>query len=363
MSDSTTAKQLPEKPSLDQLRKQAKELRSSGDYPTLAAAQFALAKGYGFPSWTKMAFAIQQKALRLAIHEGDNEALGKLLAANSRLAKAQFAEGDWPLHLAAENNDPAMIEALVAAGAQLNPKYGNSSHTALSWAVTCWSYHAAIKLIQLGDKPDLFCAAGIGVLEWVKQFWPNETLVANPSRTGSSRYSESGEALPRPPKDPIDQVSDALYIACRNGRLDVARWLLDHGADPNWRAYVGATPLAWAEFSDNRELCDLVRGRGGSDEFKDFEFGADPRVFGVMVLAGWGFAPQLEARLAADPSLIDVRADCGTLLHAAARSGQLRCTEILLAHGADRLAPDAEGRTPGVLAAEKRHEELAKLLS
>ena len=48
---------LPERASLDQLRKQAKEIRKSGVYPTLAAAQFALAQSYGFPSWPKLVFA------------------------------------------------------------------------------------------------------------------------------------------------------------------------------------------------------------------------------------------------------------------------------------------------------------------
>ena len=51
MSD--PASRLPERPSLEQLRKQAKELSKADDIP-LAAAQLALARKYGFESWPKL---------------------------------------------------------------------------------------------------------------------------------------------------------------------------------------------------------------------------------------------------------------------------------------------------------------------
>src|SRR5688500_8510802 len=68
---------LPERPSLQQLRKQAKELlqqlrsgdpsatarlrkyKTTVDDPILADAQFALAREYGFESWPKLAHHIQ----------------------------------------------------------------------------------------------------------------------------------------------------------------------------------------------------------------------------------------------------------------------------------------------------------------
>src|SRR6185503_1902087 len=50
---SDPASRLPERPSLEQLRKQAKELSKADDIP-LAAAQLALARKYGFESWPKL---------------------------------------------------------------------------------------------------------------------------------------------------------------------------------------------------------------------------------------------------------------------------------------------------------------------
>ena len=179
---------------------------------------------------------------------------------------APFPDGSWPLHAAAEWNRAEMVELLVRSGARLDRRYTDSAHTALSWAVTCWSFDAARKLVELGDEPDLFCASGMGMLENVRAFWDGRgELLANPSRTGSTRYSVSGEPLPCPPRDDAGHVSDALYIACRCNQLGVARWLLDHRADPNWRGYCGAT------------LCALLRERGGADDILDQSYQAPPR--------------------------------------------------------------------------------------
>lgn len=360
---STEERRLPADASLVQLRKQAKEVRRADGHATLAAAQYALAKSYGFPSWPKLVLHLRQGAVKRAIAQGDNPALEALIKETPRLAALPFADGGSPLLLAAENNDPSMVEMLVKAGARVTERYAGSGHSALSWAVTCWSPHAAIKLVQLGVKPDLFCAAGIGHLPWVEQFWPGGKLVAKPSHSGSSRYDENGKRLPCPPAKAWDQVSDALYIACRNGKLDVAEWLLDHGADPNWRAFIGSTALGWAEFCEHRELCDLLRSRGASDEILDSEFLAPPRVFALMILVGWGFgAAKVEARLSKDPSLALLRSEWGTLLHAAAFSGDSEVVKVVLRHGADPLALNAQSQTAAEFARVRGREDLAAVL-
>ncbi|HTQ10335.1 MAG TPA: ankyrin repeat domain-containing protein [Fimbriimonadaceae bacterium] len=354
---------LPERASLDQLRKQAKEIRKSGVYPTLAAAQFALAQSKGFASWPKLVFAVQQQAVQAAIRDGVPEVLAKLLAKAPRLAKAQYPDGSYPLHQAAENDDPEMVEMLVKAGAAFRPRYAKSTHTALSWAVTCWSPHAALKLVELGDQPDLFCAAGLGLLDHVKACWADGRLTPGASQTGSSRWDANGERLPAPPERAEDVISDALYMACRCGQLEVARWLLDHGADPNWRGFIDANCLAWAELSGNRELIDLIRSRGGSDETVDSEFGAPPKLFPIFIRAGWGFGRALADLITARPDLVEARAACGTPLHAAAKGGFAESAKILLAAGADRAARDPQGRTPADVAEAHGHAELASLLN
>ena len=48
------SRQLPEKPSLEYLKKEAKELRRAMPQGKLADAQHALANDYGFASWAKL---------------------------------------------------------------------------------------------------------------------------------------------------------------------------------------------------------------------------------------------------------------------------------------------------------------------
>jgi ankyrin repeat protein len=348
---------------LEQLKKQAKELRASGAFGTLAEAQRALAQRHGYPSWPKLKRALELEALRQHIEGGDAEAAAKLLAASPALARATFEDGSTPLHLAAGENRPALVELLVRNGSPLQAAYGKSAHSALSWALTCGSFEAAAKLVALGVEPDLFCASGLGDLDRVRAFWRDGELRPRPSRTGSTRYTEAGAPLPRPPRRDADQVSDALYLACRSNRQEVARWLLDHGADPNWRGYAGATCLAWAEFSGDPELTTLLRSRGGSDDLRDHQYGATPRVFPLMVFAGWGFPRKLLERLFADPSLVSASGARGTLLHAAAAGGQEATARVLLHFGADRAARDREGRTPAQAAQAAGHSALARLLA
>ena len=363
MTESSSPLRLPDRPSLEQLRKQAKELHNSAQFPTLAAAQHALARRYGFQSWPKLKLAVEMAAIRQAIEKNDVSGVRKLLRSSPKLSSAGFADGSTPLHLAAGNNCPEIVSLLVDAGAKLSDTYSGSGHTALSWAVTVEAFEAALKLVELGDEPDLFCASGLGLLPKVQAFWSGDTLLPHPSKTGSSRYSDSGERLPCPPDRDADHVSDALYIACRTNRDAVAGWLLDHGADPNWRGYMGASCLAWAEFTGNPELCALLRGRGGSDDILDSEFRATPRVFGLMVLTAWGFwRDRLYARLKANPALVDSRGEWGTLLNAAAYNGQIESAKVLLEFGANKTIRNAAGLTPAELAAARGHSELATLL-
>lgn len=306
--------------------------------------------------------ASDQVTLRRLIEAGDAEAVRRLIASSLDLASTPFDDGSTPLHAAAGENWPSIVEILVASGAPVQARFGGWAHSPLSWAITCWSDAAAHKLIELGAEPDLFCAAGLGLLDVVKTFWPGGKLQPHPSETGSSRYTESGARLQAPPESDAEQVSDALYLACRNGRLEVSRWLLDHGADPNWRGYAGASCLAWAEFSADPALCALLRERGGSDELLDYQYRATPTVFALMVLAGWGFPKRLIGRLSADLSLVSARGGRGTLLHAAAEGGQEETAGILLRFGADKAATDADGRTAADVAASKGHAALAQRL-
>ena len=47
-----------------------------------------------------------------------------------------------------------------------------------------------------------------------------------------------------------------------NGLIDVARWLLDHGADANWQPFPDNTPLMLAAVNGHLELVRMLFGHG-----------------------------------------------------------------------------------------------------
>ena len=56
----------------------------------------------------------------------------------------------------------------------------------------------------------------------------------------------------------------ALHMTVESGAIEIARLLLDAGADPNIRDdRVHATALGWAEFFGRDEMAELIRGKGG----------------------------------------------------------------------------------------------------
>jgi len=350
---------LPARPSLEQLRKLAKDRKGSS---TLSEAQLAIAREYGFPNWPKLKLAVETDELFRAINDDKVDVDKQMLLESPALSRAE-KDGMTPLHCVVDIWQSELVDPLIDAGADLEATYGESAHTPLSWATTIGAFEIASKLVSRGSSCDLFCAAGMGDLELVRGFWSDGSLVPGASKTGSSRFTASGEQLPRPPASSLEQISDALYIAARNGRLEVCRWLLDHGADPDFRGYIGGTCLAWAEFSGDASVSELLRYRGGSDDLEDYEFRATPPVFAPMVFAGWGFAGRLLKWLQLHPGQVDARGGWGTLLNAAAYNGQTDCARVLLAAGADRSLTNAMGATPAEVARSRGLEELAGMLS
>jgi hypothetical protein len=155
-----------------------------------------------------------------------------------------------------------MAALLVAYGADFNAKYEQSGHSPPSWAITCNALDCARELVKLGAQLDLFCAAGLGLLDHMPAFF-DETgePVPGASRTGSSRFAPDGSRLPCPPPTAGDQVSDSLYITCRKGQTEAVRFLLGKQPDLSFRAYLGATPLHWAYFSGSQSRdCEKPAG-------------------------------------------------------------------------------------------------------
>ena len=58
-------------------------------------------------------------------------------------------------------------------------------------------------------------------MEHLQSFFDEHgSLRQGAARTGSTRLSPEGNRLQCPPVTPIEQISDALYIACRNAQVE-----------------------------------------------------------------------------------------------------------------------------------------------
>jgi len=385
---------LPLRTSLEWLKKTSQlrlvELRAVDPAAKLSDAQLAVARGYGFDSWRQLKVHVEQVQQALepltdaarrsadwsvspddpdlahllsAAEQGDLATVTDLLGRRPELARAHGPAGQTALHVAAQHNDNRLAVYLLSCGADPEAKFGESGHTALSWAVTCNAFAFAQTLVRLGAKPDLFCAAGIGALDHVREFF-DESAALRPgaARTSSSRLAPNGSRLPCPPPTPREQISDALYIACRNAHVEVVRFLLTRRPDLSFRAFMGATPLHWAWFGGSRTVVDLLLEAGADPTVRDQTLRCTPRAFGICAPANWGFAFLVGKRLAEDPSLALINDGVTTPLHEAARSGNVETVRLLLNAGADSSQANGDGRTPAEVAAEHGHAAVAELL-
>jgi ankyrin repeat protein len=387
---------LPVRANLDWLKKVCKErlaaLRAEDPKAKLSDAQLAIARAYGFRSWRALRTHVvsvreqldtlvpsrQENAaaaaaiapddpdvtqLFAAIEAGDTATVESLLRRRPALGRARNEEGQTPLHSAARYNDPRLGVLLLAFDADPEAVFGQSAHTALSWAVTCNALEFARTLVQAGVRPDLFCAAGSGSLEHVRKWFDDRgELLPNAARTGSSRFAADGSRLPCPPPSATEQISDALYIACRSGQPEVVKFLLTKQPDLSFKAYMGGTALHWAYFGGSAEVIAMLLERGADRSARDDVLGCTPQAFGICAPASWGMAFLVRERLAANPSLASFMDGRTSALHEAARAGHLAIVELLLEAGAPPLLRDGDGNTPVEIAVDREHSAVAEKL-
>jgi uncharacterized protein len=147
---------------------------------------------------------------------------------------------ETPLHWAASNDDVALIDALLDAGADIeHPGSSIDGGPPIQSALGYAQWAAVRRLWQRGAKTTLAHAAVLGQLETVT------SLV---------------ETNPPPSRN---DVSVAFWNACRAGQLAVARYLLAHGAELNWPApWDGSTPLDAATAQHQHETATWLRDSG-----------------------------------------------------------------------------------------------------
>jgi hypothetical protein len=167
-----------------------------------------------------------------------------------------------PLMKAAEAGDLDRIRQLLAQGEDVNAR-GRNGDTALERAIVMGHVDAALLLIQQGAQVE---ADSLHYACMTRQSTP-ELLQALVGASADVNARDSRGATP-------------LMWAANRERLDLARWLLEHGADPNVRDThlhnEGQTALMYTHHLDIIELL--------------LEHGADPNVREDRGLAAYEMA-------------------------------------------------------------------------
>lgn len=213
-----------------------------------------------------------------AAQHGNVERVQEFLAGDPALVNTKGEYDKAPLHWAAEKNDGRLAKVLLAAGADISAETTWGS-TPLQWAANMGSGQVAELLLENGAAPQLnmWAAAGLGMLDVVQSFFLSPgKLKPNAGQTRSRKLADGQWGKTPPPESYAELVSEAFYIAARNGHMDVAKFLLEKGADINCRGFFGAPGLHWAALNGHREMVEFLIARGADIHLRDEEFGATP---------------------------------------------------------------------------------------
>jgi ankyrin repeat protein len=242
-----------------------------------------------------------------AIAHHDLDAVNAMLAENQEFAKSADGAGSTALMHAASSGTLAIMQALLAAGADVNASNGRSA-TALHWAAA----DAA--------KVELLLRSGAAVnAKTVEDRTPLYAAATMPNGAPAMRLLiEAGADV-----NAATIVGATPLFPAVNASAEATKLLLDNGADPNQVARSGVTPIM---------------------------FTRDAEVVALLVASG------------AD---VRARSKVGeTALMDAAARGDLTAAKLLLERGADVNATDHRGYTPLILASAHDGEapELVRLL-
>lgn len=224
----------------------------------------------------------------------------------------------------------------------------------------------ALARLQKSREPTIWQAAYTGDLHRVQEMI--EKRLAGPNEWDVN----NGDATP-------------LHLACAGNQMEVARYLISKGADPNFRAgTLKATPFHWAAKFGNVEMVHLLYTAGGDPTILDgagfdclqlaLSSGNQACVTFLVAVMGdlfqaahYGILERIVYLIENKFYDVDETGDLTgkgiTALHLVALNGHFKCAEYLLSKGANPNAETGEtGATPLIWAVRARNLEMTRLL-
>lgn len=148
-----------------------------------------------------------------------------------------------------------------------------------------------------------------------------------------------------------------LINAIKDGNVDKVNQLLAAGADVNYEAKKGFTPLFVASYFGNIEVVKLLLAKG-ADVNKALPDGATA----LMVASQKGYAEVVKLLLVKGADVNQALTNGATALLMASENGHTEVVELLLAKGADVNQKMSDGSTPLFMASKNDHDEIVELL-
>ena len=296
MKQKLPTRRMRERPDLEQLKRQAKELLNGfadgnataiaeinahydmADTATIALhdAQLVVTRSYGFDSWPKLKAYVDGVTIRRlveAVSAGDIAQVRTMLKARPELANMTVSYGDEhrAIHYAVMNRWPEIVRLLMQSGADARAGIDPHRDATSAWTLAHErGYHEIVAIIEeeenrrgaiekesamtteptFGDDIDRNAVAN-GDLKWLRARQLEGKL--------SNRVRWEGGGL--------------LTVAVRSDHIEVLKFLLDLGFDPDervssgegdWTAYSQGYPLWNCAALDRRKMAELLLDRGAN---------------------------------------------------------------------------------------------------